>query len=169
MAASILEMSSASPVILVLEDDFVHGAMIQMVLEEAGFDVHSVSSASEAIEIARKQMPDLILVGWDGDGIDGRSMLTFLRMRAPMLAQVPAVLMTDREISTKLRLGLATEGYAWILQKPIVMTSLPKLVQHTLAEARAKPIRASRPNQLVFGRFIGCGTTASRSFMEAVS
>jgi len=169
MVISTLERRMSRPVILVLEDDLVHDAMIQMVLEAAGVEVHFAFAASEAMAIARERVPDLILVGWDGDGIDSRSMLTFLRMRAPMLAKVPAMLITDRVISPKLRLGLATEGYTWILQKPIVMTSLPRLVQHTLAEARAKPLRASRPNQLAFGRFIGSGTTASSCYMSAVS
>jgi len=168
MVASTPERRMANTVILVLEDDLVHGALIRMVLEAEGIEVHSAAAASEAMDITKKRVPDLILVGWDRDGIDGRSMLTFLRMRASRLAQVPAVLMTDREISPKLRLGLGTEGYTWILQKPVVITSLPKLIQHTLAEARAKPIRASRPNQLAFGRFIGYGTTASRSYMNAV-
>ena len=168
MTNSALECQMAAPVVLVLEDDLVHGALIQMVLEAAHIQVHFASSASEAIENAKKRVPDLILVGWDGDGIDGRSMLTFLRMRAPQLAQVPVILMTDREISGKLRLGLATEGYTWILQKPIVMSSLPKLVQRTVTEARAKPMRASRPNQLAFGRYISFGVTGTSYNMPAV-
>lgn len=154
------------PAVLILEDDLVHGSLLKMVLEEAELEVHLASAASEAIQIATERMPDMILVEWDSDGIDGRAMLTFLRMRMSALAQVPLALMTDREISSALRGDLALEGYDWILQKPLVMTSMPKLIRRSLAEAHAKP-RASRPDQRVFGRYIECGSTASNFNLEA--
>jgi hypothetical protein len=63
---------------------------------------------------------------------------------------------------------LAIEGYHWILEKPVVVTSLPRLVQRTMAEALAKAADSQRPQSRRGVRFINCGTSASSVYMEAV-
>jgi DNA-binding response OmpR family regulator len=156
------------PDVLLLEDDLLHGALVQMVLEASEIEVHRASAASEAARTAKEQLPDLVLVSWGAEGIDGRALLAFLRLSVPGLARVPAVLMTDRDLSAGLRSILAREGYTWILQKPIVPTGLPKLVRRTIAEQNAKQ-SAAKATPTDLSRFIGCGTTASTCYMESVA
>ncbi|MGD0088717.1 MAG: response regulator [Planctomycetota bacterium] len=154
------------PSVLLLEDNPLHGALLQMVLEASGMEVFKASAASEAARIAGKQAPDLILVSWDTEGLDGRALLAFLRLSVPELAGVPVLLMTDRNISGTLRMVLAKEGYLWILQKPLVPTSLPKLIQRTIAD-HTRRLRGSRVGQPVLGQFVGCGATASGFYLQA--
>lgn len=167
MTASRANLRGVKPVALALEDDLLSGTLLQMVLEQACGKVFVAATAEEALEVFKQVTPDLVLVSWDTDGIDGRTMLMSLRGRVPALLKIPALLMTDREVNARLRLELSMEGYHWILQKPIVMTSLPKLVHWTVAEAQHRPL--SGPAQRHISKlFIRCGATASGALGEAV-
>jgi len=161
------KLPAGRPAALLLEDDLVHGALLRMVLEASGFAAPVAATLDEALGALNGTLPNLILVGWDIDGIDGRAILGKLRARVPGLARVPVLLMTDRELCARTRLELALEGYTWVLQKPIVMTSLPKLIAHVLAPPRAKATPSAVRERLL-PRFLACATTASSAYMDAV-
>ena len=65
------------------------------------------------------QIPDLILLDWDTDGVDGEAVLRGLRSN-PEMRRVPIILLTNRGVSEGVRRDLATYGVHWILEKPIV-------------------------------------------------
>ncbi|MCY3020034.1 MAG: response regulator [Planctomycetota bacterium] len=153
--------------VLLIDDDLLHGALIRAVLETAGISVFTACSEQEACDVLRTTIPDALLVGWDAEGIDGRAVLTRLKARMPLLRGVPAVLMTDRDLCDRARRELLQAGHEWVLQKPVVVTSLPKLVAHAVAEARSRA-RESRYVRQSRVHFIDCGSTASDCFMEAV-
>jgi len=167
MVANATQRNAGRPSALLIEDDLVHGALARMILDAAGIQVFVASTQQEALEILGDARPSLVLVAWDIDGIDGRTMLLYLRAHIPALARIPAVLMTDRAVNARTRIELSIEGYQWILQKPIVMTSLPRLVQRTVTEARATS-RDGQPMRQHSVRLVDCATAASSVYMEAV-
>ncbi len=150
-------ITGSTPLVLVLDDDLLHGALVSMVLTRAGFIVRHAQTLEDAIVCVVQNAPDLILANWDIDGIDGRAAVLALRRKVFDLRTTPALLLSDRSISEKLRMQLSRENFCWILEKPIVATSLPKLASCTIAGARGLAVRAQwRAAQLV-----ASGDTAS--------
>lgn len=176
MATATRDLPGGRQSVLILEDDLLHSALLQMVLEAAGFEVHVASTVEEALETLGRAWPDAVLADWDMDGMDGRALLRALRAQVPGCEKVPTVLMTDREMNARTQLELSMEGYVWILQKPIVVTSLPKLILHTTAEtagtagqARGGTCGHGQAEKSEFSaRVIRSGRTASGAFMDAV-
>jgi two-component system chemotaxis sensor kinase CheA len=81
--------------ILVVDDSLTTRMLEQSILESAGYDVHAVTSAEEALEAARRTAYALFLVDVEMPGMDG---FTFIeRIRADSsLRDVPAILVTSR-------------------------------------------------------------------------
>ncbi|HYG75122.1 MAG TPA: response regulator [Planctomycetota bacterium] len=148
---------------------FVHAqssesTLIRMVLESSNIRVRQAESLEEAAEFAPEALPKLILADWDMDGLDGRTLVANLRACCNQLRSVPAILLTDRVLIPGIVRELMSENYAWILKKPIVTTSLPKLILRTVNDSASaqRPLGRTRIPLLDFGE------TASSSFMPAV-
>ena len=150
--------------VLLIEDDSMHASLIEMVLNEAGLSVQIASTPQEAMNSLEHMIPDVILAAWDWDGLDGRTLALQIKRRFSMAAQVPLLLMTDRVVPEKTRLELSAQGIHWILEKPLVVTSLPKLVGRTVSECRRTRMEGNgfRPRPL--GQVVNFGQTASGAF-----
>jgi DNA-binding response OmpR family regulator len=154
------------PTVLLLDDDLMHGALVGMVLGDAGFEIRVATTEQEAREAMVDGLPDCIMAGWDADGLDGLALVRRLRSSVPRLAEVPTLLVTDRQINGRTRLELSIEGIRWILEKPVVVTSLPKLVQCTVAESETR--RTYPSGRHCSARIVDSGTTASAYYLAAV-
>jgi len=71
--------SRKKPVILFVEDDLSLQKSISYILEEKGFDVICTRTGEEAIDLARKKSPDLILLDLVLPGLDGFSVCNILK------------------------------------------------------------------------------------------
>ena len=152
--------------ILLLKEDSSECTLIRMVLEGAEMRLCQADNIETAMRFVQPSYPDVILVDWDIDGIDGRLLLTELTSWCTALKRVPAMILTDRVVTQKTVNSLLREGYKWILRKPIVMTSLPKLISQTINDAPAPRLQG----HAISGnyRLLECGQTASMAFMPAV-
>jgi signal transduction histidine kinase len=88
--------------ILYVEDDPASVALVRRVLENKGCQVVSVSDGLSAIEIAKREMPDMILMDINVSGLDGYEVTTRLRsiqqmQEVPIVAVTAATLKGDRE------------------------------------------------------------------------
>jgi CheY-like chemotaxis protein len=88
--------------ILYVEDDPASVALVRRVLENEGCQVVSVSDGLSAIEIAKREMPDMILMDINISGLDGYEVTTRLRsiqqmQEVPIVAVTAATLKGDRE------------------------------------------------------------------------
>jgi signal transduction histidine kinase len=106
-----------------VEDDPASVRLVRRVLESAGCQVISVSDGLSAIEVAKREMPDLILMDINISGLDGYEVTTRLRsirqMReVPIIAVTAATLKGDRERS----LIAGCSGY---IPKPIDVDTFP--------------------------------------------
>ena len=91
-----------SPRILVVEDDSDNGKYLVRLLEETGFQTLLATTAAEAIRIARRERPDLVLMDVRLAEGDGRAAARELKAAAetaaiPIVAVTALALEGDRE------------------------------------------------------------------------
>jgi len=120
--------------VLLISCDFLMTEMLCDVMADSRIAARHAASPLDARDAVAVCRPHLILVDWDAEGEDMITMHRQLR-KAMGLHDVPAILMTDAKISQGLRSTLSFDGIRWILEKPIVPTSLPKLIKSTITEA----------------------------------
>ena len=123
--------------ILVIDDEEWLREMVQMALQQKGFDVALAQNGSVGVEMARKQLPDLILCDVNMDKMDGYSTLSALR-NEPLTASIPFILMTGLADNAGMRHGmeLGADDY---LPKPFSIDAL-----YAAVEARLKKLQAVR-------------------------
>jgi len=113
--------------ILYVEDDPASVALVSRVLESEGCEVTSVADGLCALEIARREVPDMILMDINISGLDGYEVTTRLRSieelrDVPIVAVTAATLKGDRERA----LIAGCNGY---IPKPIDVDRLPHQIR----------------------------------------
>ena len=94
--AAIARMAGAAPAtILLVDDDLDIVRLLTMTLQPEGYRLLSASDGNAALEIARAERPDLLLLDWNMPGRDGLEVCRALRTESdPGLRNVPVVLIT---------------------------------------------------------------------------
>jgi len=117
--------------VLVVEDNPLNLKLVRDVLEYAGYDVVDAGSGEEALEVAARLRPDVVLMDLQLPGIGGAEALQ--RLRAGILApEVPVASVTALAMVQD-RAAAADAGFdAWI-EKPISVRALPGQVADLLA------------------------------------
>ncbi len=105
-------------------------------LEHFGISVQFATSEVDLAHMIGLNVPDVILADWDMDGTNGRATVKSLFEGGRVARTTPAVLMTDHHVPQTLVNTLTQEGFQWVLRKPIVLSSLPKLIKRTVANAQ---------------------------------
>ncbi|MDY7077597.1 MAG: hybrid sensor histidine kinase/response regulator [Chloroflexota bacterium] len=123
-------MDNNSTKILYVEDDPTSEILVRRVLESEGFQVVAASDGLSAIEIAKNELPDLILMDINISGLDGYEVTTRLRtiedlQEVPIVAVTAATLSGDRERA----LIAGCTGY---IPKPIDVDQFPGQVRSFL-------------------------------------
>src|ERR1051325_779415 len=128
--------------ILVIDDEEWLREMVQMALQQKGFDVTQAESGSLGIERARTQLPDLILCDVNMSQIDGYRTLSALR-NEPATASIPFILMTGMADNAGMRQGmeLGADDY---LAKPFTIDALYGAVEARLKQTQAVRREAER-------------------------
>jgi len=120
-------------VVLVVDDDSRNRKLTRDVLGAAGFDTLEAGSGEEAIELAKAQLPDLVLMDIRLPDLDGGEALRRLKAE-PATAHVPVVALTALAGA---REALLEAGFADYVEKPIDVRELPGLVaRHCAASSR---------------------------------
>ncbi len=117
--------------ILYVEDDPASEILVRRVLESEGFQVVTASDGLSAIETAKSELPDMILMDINISGLDGYEVTTRLRTidelkKVPIVAVTAATLSGDRERA----LAAGCTGY---IPKPIDVDEFPEQVQSFLS------------------------------------
>jgi two-component system phosphate regulon response regulator PhoB len=138
---------TTGPRILVVEDEADLQRVLQYNLEQAGYQVRSTASASEALKLAHAQRPDLVLMDImlpDGSGTDVCRALK----SDPATRSVPVMMVTAKgeEIDRVVGFELGADDY---LVKPFSVRELVLRVRAVLRRVEATPT-AEAP--VVFGR-----------------
>lgn len=128
--------------ILVIDDEEWLREMMLLALGQRGFEVIEAENGEKGIEIARKELPDLILCDVNMDKVDGYLTLSSLRSE-PVTASIPFILMTGLADQAGMRHGmeLGADDY---LPKPFTIEALYAAVDARLKKAMAIREEAER-------------------------
>jgi CheY-like chemotaxis protein len=121
-----------SPVILVIEDlPTVRHSMVA-ILGEAGFRTRQAATAEEAVGMARKECPSLILADMSQPDSQGWAALAILR-EDPTFWSVPVILVSGLERG-ELGQKMTQVGAVDLLPKPFHPGELIRSVRHWVAQ-----------------------------------
>ncbi len=128
--------------ILIIDDEEWLREMVHLALQQRGFQVVEAANGADGIEMARKELPDLILCDVNMDKVDGYLTLSSLRKEAPTAA-IPFILMTGLADNAGMRHGmeLGADDY---LPKPFTTDGLYAAVDARLKKAQTIRDEAER-------------------------
>jgi two-component system cell cycle response regulator DivK len=130
------------PAILLVEDYDDAREMYRDYLEFAGFDVETARDGHEALEKARRVMPDLILMDLALPGMDGWEATRVLK-KDPATRHIVIVALSAHALATEgERARMA--GCDGFIAKPCLP---PDLVEEMLTYLKTEPEPASAPRQ----------------------
>lgn len=123
-----------TPLILLVEDNETIRNAFSILLEESGYRVLQASSGKDAVQLAARDAPDLILLDLGLPDINGLEVTRTLKAREDT-RDIPVVALTGRALETDREACLAA-GCAGYLTKPIntaeLLRRLPEfLVGHS--------------------------------------
>ena len=121
----------AGALILIVEDNERNLKLLRDVLGARGYSTMEARSAEEALERARVEPPQLVLMDIQLPGMDGVAALRELRA-LPQTAAVPIVAVTAFAMKDD-RDRLLAAGFDGYLKKPIDTRELPATVDSYLA------------------------------------
>jgi DNA-binding response OmpR family regulator len=116
------------PRILVADDEPAITALVAEMLRYAGFTVVQAQGGAEAVSLARRERPDLILLDVMMPDLDGRDACKVLKMDQS-LRDVPVILFSSADERDVHWGGAGADGF---LQKPFSIRALPDLVRRHL-------------------------------------
>jgi DNA-binding response OmpR family regulator len=137
----------ASAHLLIVDDDPLLRRSLALNLEEAGFRASTAASAEDALALAARDRPDLVLLDIGLPGMDGLAALRHFQS----LVGVPVIFVTARrrELDEVLGLELGAEDY---VTKPFSLDVLVARIRTVLRRAEAVPAPAAAELQpLVIG------------------
>jgi CheY-like chemotaxis protein len=116
------------PLVLVVDDDASHRALLQAELEIAGFDVEQAADGTSALDAAGRLLPDVITLDVVMPDIDGYAVAHQLRRNAAT-ATIPIVMITIADGPER----AARAGIDRYLPKPVEAARLVGEVRSLLA------------------------------------
>ncbi|MFL5538855.1 MAG: PleD family two-component system response regulator [Longimicrobiaceae bacterium] len=118
---------TAPPLVLVVEDSDAIRAAYTILLEESGYTVAAAATGAEAVRLAERRAPELVLLDLGLPDMPGLDVARRLKAN-PATARVPVVALTGRDDDAQ-RGALMAAGCAAYLVKPVdtqqLIRSLP--------------------------------------------
>lgn len=135
--------------ILVVDDDALLRRSLSLQLEQAGFNTHTAASAEDALAIARRSPPDLVLLDVGLPGMDGLEAVRHFQRDV----NVPVIFVTARrrELDTILGLEMGADDY---ITKPYNPDELLARVRAVLRRAERPATATAQPVKLVIGDLV---------------
>jgi len=121
--------------ILVIDDEEWLREMVQMALTQRGYEVIEAPNGAVGVDLAGKELPDLVLCDVNMEKLDGYATLSALRNNTATAA-IPFILMTGLADNAGMRQGmeLGADDY---LPKPFTLDGLYGAVEARLKKAQA--------------------------------
>jgi CheY-like chemotaxis protein len=118
--------------ILIVEDNFDARELLVLVLRRSGYDIVEAATGLEAVDKARDEHPDLILMDLGLPGITGDEATA--RIKADRsTSNIPVIVNTAYNKGTFAVERAIAAGAAEIVQKPVNFKALQELVQRYLS------------------------------------
>jgi two-component system cell cycle response regulator DivK len=119
-----------SGTILLVDDHEDNRAALMLVLEREGYRALGAENGLRAVEVARAELPDLVLMDLAMPVMDGREAMRVLR-DDPRTASIPIVVLTAMALTVD-RERLVAEGFDGLLVKPCMPPTLLAEVRRVL-------------------------------------
>lgn len=119
-----------SPKILVVEDNQVNLELFMDLLDVGGYECLHTTKGEEAVDIAKREMPDLILLDIQLPGVDGLTVGKILKSQAEtknikVIALTAYAMKGDKEMFLE-------EGFDGYIPKPVKMKEFLDAVEEYL-------------------------------------
>ena len=124
------EKGKALKTILLADDEANLRILVRTTLDDAEYCIIEAADGTTALELARQQRPDLLVLDWMMPGLNGIDVVQALR-QDPVTAHIPIIMLTARGQETDKERGhsLGTSAY---LVKPFSPLELLRKVQELL-------------------------------------
>jgi two-component system cell cycle response regulator DivK len=123
--------------ILIVEDNEKNRKLARMVLQKRGYRTEEAETGEEALQLARKNPPALVLMDYQLPGIDGIE--TFRRLRADKsVARMPIVAVTASAMPEDQK-RMRDAGFDGFETKPINVQNLLATIERLLAGEKPSP------------------------------
>jgi signal transduction histidine kinase len=120
--------------VLVIDDEMAIREFISVTLKKSGFEVFKATNGAEGLELARKQLPGLIICDVRMVLVDGYEVLSAIRNN-PSTASIPFILVTSMASVERMRQGMEL-GADDFLPKPFTPDQLLAAVTARLEKHR---------------------------------
>jgi CheY-like chemotaxis protein len=114
-------------------------------LEQKGYRIVEATNGLEAVEVAEKELPDLILMDLAMPEFDGFNALRLVR-EYEELAEIPMIAVTAYDMA-EAREQAGAVGFAHYLTKPIDFQRLGVLIEKILDERRSASAQEDAPRR----------------------
>jgi len=120
--------------VLVIEDEEHIGIVVEYNLKRDGFEVYLAEDGTSGLELARKIIPDVILLDWMLPGMDGLEVLTELK-NDKTTEHIPVFMLTAKGMASDINraLDLGADDY---ITKPFNPSQLGELINKKLKEPK---------------------------------
>lgn len=158
-------MPTASPRLLLAEDDADAADIYRTVFEQAGFEVILATDGASAVAHARALRPAVILMDIGLPGMDGATATAILK-QAPETRDIPTIAVTAHVLPEH-RPAFLAAGFDHFCEKPCDPRALLAVVQQILyggpsEETPYLPVDERRPRRWVDGEAAGPGGLPER-------
>lgn len=145
--AKIYEVVKIKQKVLVVDDEENIRMLIRFNLEKAGYEVLEAADGKEALGLAQKSLPDIIILDLMLPGMDGLEVCRNLK-QVPRTAALPIIMLTAKsdEIDKVIGLELGADDY---MAKPF---SQRELLARIKAVLRRSQVPTGNGDELVFGK-----------------
>ncbi len=127
-------MAEESKKILVVDDEPDVASLLTLLLKSQGYNVIAAGDGQEALELARDQSPDLILLDIMLPRLDGYKVARMLKFDENF-SHIPIIMLTAKIQEKDKETGLEMGANAYVT-KPFDTEELLKKIKDTLAEKR---------------------------------
>jgi len=117
--------------VLLVEDVEDTRLFMRLELEQQGFIVLEAEDGRSAVDVATKEIPDVILMDLTLPHMDGFSAAKLIRQKSGKLQTVPIIAVTAHQ-DTDFRNGAKASGFDAYVTKPIDINSLKELIDGLL-------------------------------------
>jgi DNA-binding response OmpR family regulator len=120
--------------VLVIEDETHIAIVVEYNLKRDGFEVYLAEDGTSGLELARKIIPDVILLDWMLPGMDGLEVLTELK-NDKTTEHIPVFMLTAKGMASDINraLDLGADDY---ITKPFNPRQLGELIRKKLKEPK---------------------------------
>lgn len=142
MAASRQEVQWMANVLIVEDDEILNDAYT-LILKRAGHRVNSAANGLEALEITKKQQPDIILLDLLMPKMNGLQFLEAYDVKSRH-SDVKVVILSNIGNDTEVEKAMELGAYKYVVKAHASPSDLSALVNHLIRKNLTKPVSPSK-------------------------